>query len=182
VFLHSKSINGVQGMDVTLSMRVAVAAQACLLILNLDIDYFDNWVEVILYPGAFRVNHEQRISDIDLSDDERAKFGQAVIHAMHRISNTLVRGRLMRPLRHSFGGASSGSMLSMRGMSRRGCPLMTRFNASSSAGPKVLPCCIPNSSIVSGSGGCRLGLASSKSASAASQSSRSCPGAKPRCT
>jgi MtfA peptidase len=59
-FLHSKAINGVQGLDVTLAMRVAVAAQACLLILNLDIDYFDNWVEVILYPGAFRVNHEQR--------------------------------------------------------------------------------------------------------------------------
>lgn len=58
-FLHSKSINGVQGLEVTLSMRVAVAAQACLLILNLDLDYFDNWVEVILYPGAFRVNHEQ---------------------------------------------------------------------------------------------------------------------------
>jgi Mlc titration factor MtfA (ptsG expression regulator) len=59
-FLHRKPINGAQGLEVTLSMRVAVAAQACLLILNLDTDYFDNWVEVILYPGAFRVNHEQR--------------------------------------------------------------------------------------------------------------------------
>lgn len=59
-FLHNKSINGVQGLNVTLAMRIAVAAQACLLILNLDIDYFDNWAEVILYPGAFRVNHEQQ--------------------------------------------------------------------------------------------------------------------------
>ncbi len=58
-FLHSKAVNGVQGLEVTPAMRVAVAAQACLLILNLDIDYFDNWVEVILYPGAFRVNHPQ---------------------------------------------------------------------------------------------------------------------------
>ena len=58
-FLHSKSINGAQGLDVTLPMRVAVAAQACMLILNLDIGYFDDWVEVILYPGAFRVHHEQ---------------------------------------------------------------------------------------------------------------------------
>lgn len=58
-FLHSKSINGALGLEVTLAMRITVAAQACLLILNLDIDYFDNWVEVILYPGAFRVNHEQ---------------------------------------------------------------------------------------------------------------------------
>ncbi|MGA8865014.1 MAG: M90 family metallopeptidase [Gallionella sp.] len=58
-FLHSKAVNGVQGLEVTLAMRVAVAAQACLLILNLDIGYFGNWVEVILYPGAFRVNHPQ---------------------------------------------------------------------------------------------------------------------------
>ncbi len=68
-FLHSKAINGVQGLDVTLAMRVAVAAQACLLILNLDIDCFDNWVEVILYPGAFRVNHEQR-DEIGLVHDD----------------------------------------------------------------------------------------------------------------
>lgn len=59
-FLHSKAINGAQGLEVTPSMRVAVAAQACLLILNLGIDYFDNWVEIILYPGAFRVYHERR--------------------------------------------------------------------------------------------------------------------------
>ncbi|TCV85183.1 hypothetical protein EDC63_11072 [Sulfurirhabdus autotrophica] len=58
-FLHNKLIYGVQGLDVTLSMRVTVAAQACLLILNLDTGYFDNWVEVIIYPGAFRVNHQQ---------------------------------------------------------------------------------------------------------------------------
>lgn len=58
-FLHNKAINGAQALEVTLAMRVAVAAQACLLILNLDTDCFDNWVEVILYPGAFRVNHEQ---------------------------------------------------------------------------------------------------------------------------
>jgi Mlc titration factor MtfA (ptsG expression regulator) len=58
-FLHHKAINGVQGLEVTEEMRVAVAAQACLLILNLETDCFDNWVEVILYPGAFRVNHEQ---------------------------------------------------------------------------------------------------------------------------
>jgi Mlc titration factor MtfA (ptsG expression regulator) len=58
-FLDQKSITGAQGLEVTPSMKVAVAAQACLLILNLDVNYFDGWAEVILYPGAFRVNHEQ---------------------------------------------------------------------------------------------------------------------------
>lgn len=58
-FLDQKLITGAQGLEVTLSMGVAVASQACLLILNLGVDHFDGWVEVILYPGAFRVNHVQ---------------------------------------------------------------------------------------------------------------------------
>ena len=58
-FLAHKSITGVHGLAVTAAMQIAVAAQACLLILHLDVDYFDGWVEVILYPGAFRVRHTQ---------------------------------------------------------------------------------------------------------------------------
>jgi MtfA peptidase len=76
-FLHSKAINGVQGLEVTLAMRVAVAAQACLLILNLDIDYYDNWVEVILYPGAFRVNREQRDAIGLIHNDASVLTGEA---------------------------------------------------------------------------------------------------------
>lgn len=68
-FLNSKSINGVQGQEVTLAMRVTVAVQACLLILNLDTDSFDNWAEVIIYPGAFRVNRRQ-VDAIGLVHDE----------------------------------------------------------------------------------------------------------------
>ena len=58
-FLDQKSITGAQGLEVTPSMKVTVAAQACLLILNLGVAHFDGWVEVILYPGAFRVKHAQ---------------------------------------------------------------------------------------------------------------------------
>lgn len=79
-FLHNKAINGVQGLEVTLEMRVAVAAQACLLILNLDIDYFDNWVEVVLYPGAFRVNHEQRDAIGLVHNDTNVLSGEAWLH------------------------------------------------------------------------------------------------------
>lgn len=58
-FINRKVIAGARGLEVTPSMRVTVAAQACLLILNLGVEYFDGWVEVILYPGAFRVNQEK---------------------------------------------------------------------------------------------------------------------------
>ncbi|MEQ1601990.1 MAG: M90 family metallopeptidase [Methylophilaceae bacterium] len=68
-FLHQKTIIGVQGLEVTLPMKVTVAAQACLLIQNLGVTYFDGWVEVILYPGAFRVNHLQQ-DDMGLVPNE----------------------------------------------------------------------------------------------------------------
>lgn len=76
-FLHDKSINGAQGLNVSLPMRIAVAAQACLLILNLDIDYFDHWVEVILYPGAFRVNHEQQDANGLVHDEASILSGES---------------------------------------------------------------------------------------------------------
>ncbi|MDD5176341.1 MAG: zinc-dependent peptidase [Sterolibacterium sp.] len=58
-FINQKSISGAQGLEVTPSMKITVAAQACLLILNLGVEYFDGWVEVILYPGAFRVSRPE---------------------------------------------------------------------------------------------------------------------------
>ena len=37
---------------------VMIAAQACILILNLDLDYYDGWVEIIVYPGEFVRDYE----------------------------------------------------------------------------------------------------------------------------
>jgi hypothetical protein len=76
-FLDQKSITGVHGLEVTLSMKVAVAAQACLLILNLGVEYYDGWVEVILYPGAFRVNHAQADATGLVHDDVSVLSGEA---------------------------------------------------------------------------------------------------------
>ena len=57
-FLRAKTFEGAAGLHVTDAMRVQVALQACLLILNLDFDYYAGWHAVILYPGDFRVPKE----------------------------------------------------------------------------------------------------------------------------
>jgi MtfA peptidase len=57
-FLRTKTFEGAAGLRVTDSMRLRVALQACLLILNLDFDYYAGWHAVILYPGDFRVSKE----------------------------------------------------------------------------------------------------------------------------
>lgn len=57
-FLRSKTFEGAAGLRVTDAMRVQIAVQACLLILNLDFKYFAGWQSVIVYPGDFSVSRE----------------------------------------------------------------------------------------------------------------------------
>lgn len=58
-FLCAKSFEGAAGLEITDAMRVTVALQACLLVLNLDLDYYTGWHAIILYPGDFRVHKEE---------------------------------------------------------------------------------------------------------------------------
>lgn len=53
LFLHYKVLEGVAGLEVTTSMRLIIALQACLPILNLGLHWYDGFRAVILYPGAF---------------------------------------------------------------------------------------------------------------------------------
>ena len=76
-FLDRKSFTGAHGLEVTLSMKVTVAAQACLLILHLGAEYYDGWVEVILYPGAFRVYHASTDAIGLVHDEVSALSGEA---------------------------------------------------------------------------------------------------------
>src|ERR1700754_2411563 len=56
VFLAEKPFIGCAGLTVTEEMRVTIAAQACLLILNRpESGYFEKLRQVLVYPGAFVV-------------------------------------------------------------------------------------------------------------------------------
>jgi len=57
VFLAEKSFIGCAGLAVTQEMRVTIAAQACLLLLNRNkTRYFPKLTQILVYPGAFVVN------------------------------------------------------------------------------------------------------------------------------
>jgi Mlc titration factor MtfA (ptsG expression regulator) len=58
LFLHEKGIHGAGGMVVREDVRIAIAVQACILILNLGLDYYRGWVEVIVYPDEFVAERE----------------------------------------------------------------------------------------------------------------------------
>ncbi len=72
LFLHDKQIVGAHELVITDEMQVVIAIQACILILKLDLDYYENWVEIIVYPGEF-------IRDYDYADSA------GIVHHVHTI-------------------------------------------------------------------------------------------------
>ncbi|MBI5039697.1 MAG: zinc-dependent peptidase [Gammaproteobacteria bacterium] len=58
VLLAEKDFHGAGGLVVTDAMRLIVAAQAALLLLNRPGDYFPDLYSIVLHPAAFVVNRE----------------------------------------------------------------------------------------------------------------------------
>ena len=59
LFLDRKSVEPVQGLHLDDADRVLLATHACLPILKLDIDWYDGWHSVIVYPDAFIPRRQQ---------------------------------------------------------------------------------------------------------------------------
>ena len=53
LFLDAKGIVGARGHEVTPLQRVIIAIEACVLVLELDLSYYDGFENVIVYPGEF---------------------------------------------------------------------------------------------------------------------------------
>jgi hypothetical protein len=53
LFLATKDVSAAGGLALTPGMRLSIAIQACMLVLELGLDYYDGWVEVVVYPDEF---------------------------------------------------------------------------------------------------------------------------------
>ncbi|HEY2628082.1 MAG TPA: M90 family metallopeptidase [Usitatibacter sp.] len=79
VFMHEKNFVGCDGLEVTDEVRVTIAAQACLLILNRKSYYFPKLRDILVYPGAFVV---ERVMGGPMlhSDSTRVLSGESWSH------------------------------------------------------------------------------------------------------
>src|SRR6201984_3833700 len=61
VFLAEKRFGGCGGFVITDEVRVAIAAQACLLLLHRDTDYFPSLVTIFFYPLTYMVEEKRQV-------------------------------------------------------------------------------------------------------------------------
>ena len=77
VFLAEKPFIGCAGMTVTDEVRVTIAAQACLLLLNRPDHNFPNLRQILVYPGAFAVNRVHAAGGGVLQEQRQALSGES---------------------------------------------------------------------------------------------------------
>jgi Mlc titration factor MtfA (ptsG expression regulator) len=80
LFLHEKTIEAAGGLALDDVMRVTVAAQACLPILHLGLDWYDGWHAVILYPAEFVPRLEWQDEAGVVHVEEEVRSGEAWLH------------------------------------------------------------------------------------------------------
>jgi Mlc titration factor MtfA (ptsG expression regulator) len=80
VFIAEKQFVGCDGLEIDDDIRVTVAAQACLLLLNRKTDFYPHLKEILIYPSVFVVNNEQRDANGLVSERSRVLSGESWQH------------------------------------------------------------------------------------------------------
>ena len=77
VFLAEKNFEGARNLVVDDEIRVTIAAQACLLLLNRETDYYPKLQSIIVYPYAFISRTIQRNPDGTVTEGGQARLGES---------------------------------------------------------------------------------------------------------
>ncbi|MCG7521247.1 zinc-dependent peptidase [Ruegeria sp. Ofav3-42] len=75
LFLNQVRFYGCDGLEVTEEMELAIAAQACLLIVNSDL-WYDHLTTILIYPNAFK-SRQRRQEGYVVSEKEIVRTGES---------------------------------------------------------------------------------------------------------
>jgi Mlc titration factor MtfA (ptsG expression regulator) len=75
LFLDQVEFVGCDGLIVTEEMKLSIAAQACLLVVNSD-TWYDNLTTILVYPNAFKSHHSERKGYV-VSERETVRTGES---------------------------------------------------------------------------------------------------------
>ena len=78
LFLAEKHFTGAHGFVVTDAIRLSIAAQACLPVLELGMDWYAGWSGIVVYPGDFRVRRSEVDEDGVLHEWDDELAGEAM--------------------------------------------------------------------------------------------------------
>ena len=76
VFLHEKTFSGYNGLTINDEIRITIAAQACMLLLNRDGDFYPSLYNILVYPAAFK-SMETTSDGVVHTEKQQARIGES---------------------------------------------------------------------------------------------------------
>src|SRR5436190_17536714 len=75
VLLAEKHFEGCGGLELTDEIRVTIAAQACLLLLHRETDYYPELTSILVYPSAYIAHEDRYLGDNIWEQGEDGRLG-----------------------------------------------------------------------------------------------------------
>ncbi|MFN2540757.1 MAG: zinc-dependent peptidase [Chthoniobacterales bacterium] len=76
VFLTEKRFEGCGGLEVTDEIAVTIAAQACLLLLHRQSEYFPHLLTMLVYPSTYMVEEQRHLEGPIWEEGKTARLGE----------------------------------------------------------------------------------------------------------
>ncbi len=77
VFLNEKKFEGCGGLDITDEIRVTIAAQACILLLHRETDYFPLLTSILVYPRQYFTASKNHLPGGVVHEDIEGRLGES---------------------------------------------------------------------------------------------------------
>jgi len=138
VLLAEKRFEGCGGLEITDEIRVTIAAQAAVLLLHRDTDYFPTVSSVLVYPKAYWSKERRREKSGLVAEYDSVRLGEAWHRDLlvlawdevrakaggRRRSVNLVLHEFAHALDHEDGAANGAPLLPDRTLAARWAPVM----------------------------------------------------------
>jgi len=77
IFLAEKLFEGCRGLEITDEIRLTIAAQACVLLLHRQTDYYPGLTSILVHPQAYRATHREHLGDGVIIEGEEVRLGES---------------------------------------------------------------------------------------------------------
>jgi Mlc titration factor MtfA (ptsG expression regulator) len=77
IFLAEKQFEGCRGLQITDEVRLTIAAQACILLLHRETDYFPGLSSVLVYPSTYVVDDVVRLDEGMVLEGAEVREGES---------------------------------------------------------------------------------------------------------
>jgi hypothetical protein len=77
ILLHEKTFEGCAGLEITDEVRLTIAAQAAVLLLHRDADYYPTLRTILVYPSAYVASHKRQLPDGTIVEGDQVRLGES---------------------------------------------------------------------------------------------------------